>query len=473
MTFNSPLFLFLFIPSFFAVYYVADKKLRRVVALIGSFLFFSWGNAIYIPLMVGLILWNYAFGRKLGASAGEKSSQKILWAGIAGNLFVLLIFKTITSYEITWLPNNFQKSLVGVAFPLGLSYITFQTISYLADVFKGSIKTEYNLLNFSLYVMLFPKIVVGPITRYKKVSSALPMPDPSQNDVVNGIRRFIRGFAKKILIADMLAPLVDAAFKLGPESIHTETAWLALFAYALQIYYDFSGYTDMALGLGKMMGFEFEENFNFPYVSQSLGEFWRRWHISLSTWFRDYVFFPLERRRLKYFGQPINIFIVFLLTGLWHGVTLPFIVWGSLHGIFLVIENLFLGRLLKKTWQPIRYLYTFSTILFTWIFFRSHSLNFAWNYLLRLLGRLNTYVPPTFSQSTPLPFIEPSFTIAFIAGVIFSVPLVPWLGNQLNKFPTANSFMVIVRDAILLLAFVASIAFMATRGFAPGIYGGF
>lgn len=477
MLFNSPLFLFLFLPFFFAVYFAADKKVRRIVGLLGSLLFFSWGNTLYIPLILGIILWNFAIGQKLGAQAKTERSQKLLWLGIMGNLLTLALFKLFATYGSDWLTNigitltqEQHERFSSIAFPLGLSYIVFQTISYLVDIFKGSLKNSANLLEFSLYVLLFPKIIVGPITRYKTVADSLSAPEPTRDDVADGIRRFIGGLAKKILIADLLAPLVDAAFKLGPHAIQTHIAWLAIIAYTLQIYFDFSGYTDMALGLGRMMGFQLGENFNAPYISQSVGEFWRRWHISLSTWFRDYVFFPLERRRLKWIGQPLNILIVFLLTGLWHGITLPFIIWGVLHGIFLVAENLFLGRWLRKAYRPLRHAYTLAAILLTWIFFRSPYLGFATDYIARMFGLLDGYIQPAFSQSTPLPFIEPSFQIAFVAGFFLSLPIGDFLkgNNFVGMLP-----LQILKDAVLFLLLVASLAVMASSTFAPGIYGSF
>ena len=475
MIFNSPLFLFLFLPFFFVIYYVADKNLRRIVGIIGSFLFFSWGQTFYIPIMAGIILWNFYFARNFKK---EISKKYLLWVGIAGNLALLIFFKIISTYGIDWMlsagmPQRVTDLFNKLGFPLGLSYITFQAISYLVDVYKKRVDAETSLLNFALYIMLFPKILVGPITRYKKVANSLSTPQINKEDIANGIRRFLRGLAKKVLIADILAKLVNAAFKLGPESILPYIAWLAIIAYALQIYFDFSGYTDMALGLGMMMGFDLGENFNFPYIAQSIGDFWRRWHISLSIWFRDYVFYPLERKRIKFFGRQFNIMIVFLLTGLWHGITETFIFWGFLHGVFLVLENLFLGRTLKKTFRPIRHIYTLTSILLTWIIFRSPTLSFAWDYILRLLNLYKTYTPPSFAQSTPLPFIEPTFWLAFFSALTLSMPIFPYIEKTLNKYPKIAFPSRVLNDAFLFLLLIASLAMMVSSQFAPGIYGGF
>ncbi len=475
MIFNSPLFLFLFIPFFFVIYYVADKNLRRIVGIIGSFLFFSWGQTLYIPIMIGIIIWNFYFARNLKK---EKYRKHLLWLGIAGNLALLAFFKIISTYGVDWMltvgmPQRVTDLFNKLGFPLGLSYITFQAISYLVDVYKKRVDAESSLLNLALYIMLFPKILVGPITRYKTVASSLSAPEINKEDIAKGIRRFLRGLAKKVLIADVLAKLVNAAFDLGAESILPHIAWLAIVAYALQIYFDFSGYTDMALGLGTMMGFSLGENFNFPYISQSIGEFWRRWHISLSTWFRDYVFYPLERKRIKFFGRQLNIMIVFLLTGLWHGITETFIFWGFLHGVFLVLENLFLGRALKKTFRPIRHIYTLTSILLTWIIFRSPTLSFAWDYILRLLNLYQSYTPPSFAQSTPLPFVEPTFWLAFFSALTLSLPILPYVEKVLNKYPKAVFPSRVLSDAFLFLFFIASLAMMVSSQFTPGIYGGF
>ena len=253
---------------------------------------------------------------------GSKTSLFLLWAGALATIALLIGFKL-------W---------VDVKYPLGLSYVTFQVIAYFFEVYKNRLDSEKDLLNFSFYLLLFPKIPVGPITRYSQLRDQIINIQVEPSDVADGIRRFITGFAKKALIADTLAKVVTPIFNLSSPTISPSIAWLVIISYSLQLYFDFSGYTDMAIGIGRMMGFRFMENFNFPYISKNIGEFWRRWHISLSSWFRDFVFFPLERRRLKWIGQPVNILIVFILTGLWHGLTSNFVIWGLIHGLALVFE---------------------------------------------------------------------------------------------------------------------------------------
>jgi alginate O-acetyltransferase complex protein AlgI len=297
----------------------------------------------------------------------------------------------------------------------------------------------------------------------------LPAPQLAPLEIAEGIRRFLRGFAKKILIADVLAATVNAVFDVPVGAYPPFIGWLALIGFALQIYFDFSGYTDMAIGLAAMMGFRFIENFNYPYIAQSIGDFWRRWHISLSTWFRDYVFYPLERHRLPVIGQSLNILIVFLLTGLWHGVTMNFIVWGLLHGFFIVLEGAFLNRWLQGAWRPIRHVYALAAILLTWMVFQSPSLRYAIDFLKLLFGQLPVQFTLPFLDTMPLPFIEPSFVLAFVAGILLSLPLGSALQVRIEKsFP-----LTVAGDLVLLALFVLSLGMMASSKFLPGIYESF
>ncbi|MBN1303396.1 MAG: MBOAT family protein [Anaerolineales bacterium] len=483
MHFNTPLFLFLFLPFFFTIYFASDTKTRRIVGLLGSLVFYAWGEALYIFLMAGLILLNYWICIKIG---NKNSGKRFvwMWLGVGINTLALLAFKVLITFGVSWIaklglpvPERLLTWLGELVFPLGLSYIAFQLISYVIDVYKG-LPAEKNLLNFSLYVMLFPKILVGPIMRFKAVADQLPAPPVNRTKIADGIRRFIRGLAKKVLIADTLAKLVEVVFNVTVlEGLQPGIAWLGIVAYALQIYFDFAGYTDMALGLGNMMGFHLPENFNFPYLAQSVGDFWRRWHISLSSWFRDYVFYPLERRRIRFIGQPLNILIVFLLTGLWHGLTTNFILWGLLHGAFLVLETLFLGRLLQRIFRPIRHFYALSALLLTWVFFRAPTPQFAWLFLQKLAGGTTGYSPLPFSKTSPLPFLEPSFWLAFTAGILLSLPLAPALKdlftNWKKRYQILELPLQVLSDAALLGLFVFSVAVIASSKFLPGIYGGF
>ena len=469
MNFNTALFLFLFLPLFLITYFFSQPLWRPVLGILASLLFYAWGDAHNLILLVALILVNYYLGRYLV----ERPARWVLPVGLIINLGVLVFFKLFIAYQFdmflgldVYLPEPARGWLGSLTFPLGLSYISFQLMSYLLDVHKGSVQPEKNLVTFAFYVLMFPKLLVGPIVRYRTLAEQLPAPEMDAAQIADGIRRFLRGFAKKILIADVLATTVSAVFGLPVEASTPVLGWLALIGFALQIYFDFSGYTDMAIGLAAMMGFRFIENFNYPYMAQSIGEFWRRWHISLSTWFRDYVFYPLERRRLPVIGQSLNILIVFLLTGLWHGVTISFIVWGLLHGLFIVMEGVFLNRWLQRVWRPIRHVYAIAAILLTWLVFHSPDLTYAFDFLKLLFGQVPAQITLPFLDTMPLPFIEPSFLLAFVVGVLLSVPLLPVLQTRVVKsFP-----MTLASDLILLALFVLSLGMLASSTFLPGIY---
>ena len=411
--------------------------------------------------MLGLVLFAYLMARGISRWRGQRTSLFLLWAGVLATIALLIGFKL-------W---------VGVKYPLGLSYVTFQVIAYFFEVYNHRVESEKDLINFSFYLLLFPKIPVGPITRYSQLRDQIINIQVEPLDVADGIRRFILGFAKKALIADTLARVVTPIFNLSSPTISPSIAWLVIISYSLQLYFDFSGYTDMAIGVGRMMGLRFMENFNFPYISKSIGEFWRRWHISLSSWFRDFVFFPLERRRLKWIGQPVNILIVFVLTGLWHGIASNFVIWGLIHGLALVFETTFLGRKFRTLWTPLQHVYALGVILVSWVFFRSPTPHFALFFLRRLLGDVRGLKVLPFDLTSPLPFIEPTFVLALLLGILFSLPVSQWLSNLSKRIPDDRLVLKFAvqafSDLSLIFILVASIAATASSTFAPGIYGKF
>jgi alginate O-acetyltransferase complex protein AlgI len=459
--FNSSLFLFFFLPLFMILFYFSDKRGKLLIGIGSSLIFYAWGNLIFLPLMLCLITINYFIGRNLRITAIGKKGSRLIWIGVLINIGTLVFFKI-------W---------QGIGFPLGLSYVSFQLISYLLDVNKKTIESENDFLKFSFYILLFPKILVGPITRYGPLKEQIGKFDVTPEGIAAGIRRFIIGLAKKILIADMLAKITNPVFGLEKPVIAPWLAWFVLVSFSLQLYFDFSGYTDMAIGLGQMMGLRFLENFNFPYISKSISEFWRRWHISLSSWFRDYVFYPLERKRLKWLGQPINILVVFSLTGLWHGITWNYLVWGMLHGSAIVFENTELGRRLRSFWRPIQHLYALSIILISWVFFRSPGIYFALRFLLRLAGDVRGLSPLIFQATNPLPIIDSTVILAFIFGLIFCFPIGQQIEKMINNF-VRDDFGIklpfqIVYDIFLFLLFLISVAALISSSFAPGLYGKF
>jgi alginate O-acetyltransferase complex protein AlgI len=472
MNFNTALFLFLFLPFFLLPYFIAQPRWRPLLGIIASLLFYAWGDAVNLILIFGLILLNYWLGLQLGA----KSPKWALPFGLLVNIWVLFAFKWFIVYGervipvfAEYLPERISNWLGSLTFPLGLSYISFQLISYLIDVHKGIVRSEKSLLSFTFYILLFPKLLVGPIVRYHALAEQLLTPTLEANQVADGIRRFLRGFAKKILIADTLAKVVNAIFSLPVGATTPETGWLGLIGYALQIYYDFSGYTDMAIGLASMMGLQFTENFNNPYMAQSIGDFWRRWHISLSSWFREYIFYPLERMRIPFLGQSFSILIVFVLTGLWHGFAVEFVIWGLLHGFFVMIESLFLNRWLQATFRPIRHVYTLAVILITWLIFRAPNLEYAGDFLLFLLGKRHEIFQLSFTETSPLPFIEPTFIMAFVAGILLALPI----GSVIQSRAAKSFPLSVATDLFLLALFVLSVGVMISNQFLPGIYESF
>jgi alginate O-acetyltransferase complex protein AlgI len=482
MQFNAPYFLFLFLPICFIIYFAADRKYKNLVALASSLVFFAWGQLFYLPIMFFIIVINFFLGSFIEKRRGKPEiARRFLFIGVALNLIILITFKLASVYgQFLSLPKGVVEFLLQANIPLGLSYITFQVIAYLIDVNEEVHDSEKNFLNFALYILLFPKIITGPIARYRDIGASLGEREVTVAQVSHGARRFIIGLAKKALIADQLAQIVDPAFALNSPSFTTGIAWLVLLGYALQLYFDFSGYTDMAIGLGQMLGFRFVENFNYPYLARSITDFWRRWHISLSSWFRDYVFVPLEfarRRSGGAFRQQTHILIVFMLTGLWHGVTLNFVLWGLLHGLAIALEMSGFGRWLKKAWAPLQHVYALGVVLFGWVFFRSPTLAYAGQFFARLAGVQQGVTTLPFSQTQPLPIIENSVWLAFALGILFSVPLIPSLRGSFQqfqkRFPVVKWPIVVSYDLILLVLLIASVSATVSANLVASIYGGF
>jgi alginate O-acetyltransferase complex protein AlgI len=483
MELSSTLFLFLFLPVFLLIYLVSAQRLRLPIVLVASIIFLTWGGRMALAWLGCILISGYLVGLAI-VMVKEKSnhSKKWLWVGIGINLALLSFFKFSTAYGadgFAWfhLPQNWVAPVAGLAVPIGLSYVTFQMISYLVDVWKGNTTVEKNFIALSAYLLFFPKLISGPITRYKPFALQMEQLNPSTDDIATGFRRLLAGFVKRALIANQLALMANAVFNLPTANIEPKFAWLALIAYTLQIFFDFSGYTDMAIGLGIMIGVRLPENFDFPYISQSISEFWRRWHITLSTWFREYVFYPLERQRFRWAGQQINILIVFLLTGLWHGFKPTFIVWGLLHGFALALESLGLGRLLKQAWQPIRHVYTLVIVAVGWVFFRSNSIRFSYWFFRRLAGDTSGLTLLPFSVSTPMPFIEPSFILALMAGVFFALPISSiWKQIRLGLEKRQEYFFFpfqIFEDVALVLLFILGLALLLSNTFLPNLYAKF
>ncbi len=422
MLFSSMTFLFVFMPLVMAVYFLSKKEIRNYVLLIASIIFYAWGEPRYLAIMIITILVNYA-----GAILLDKhySSRQRLWIvslTIVLDLSFLFYFKYfnfVVDNINGVLATDFQ--LLDVIMPIGISFYTFQAMSYLIDVYRREVPAQKDVYKLALYIVLFPQLVAGPIVKYHDVCEQIDNRTIEFKNVIIGFKRFITGLAKKVLIANTLAEVVDKIFAQAPENLTTGVSWLGAVAYCLQLYYDFSGYSDMAIGLGLMFGFRFLENFNYPYISKSITEFWRRWHISLATWFKLYLYIPLGGNRKGAVRTYWNLFAVFLVTGIWHGAAWSYVAWGIWNGIFIVIERFFgLDKDKNDRWyvSAAKYVYAFFAIVWGMIIFRAESLSYAYEYICRMLHIDVTKHLPDYDYG-----VNNKFAIMLIVGLICAMPV--------------------------------------------------
>lgn len=390
MVFSSLTFLFLFFPIVIGVYYLCPRALRNLWLLAASLLFYAWGEPVYIRLMVASILFNYLCG--LGVAALQKREKKgiaktLLILCVVGNIGALGVFKyaDLLIGTINGIAGS-HLALLELALPIGISFYTFQALSYVIDVYRGTVAAQKNPITFGTYIALFPQLIAGPIVQYKTVEEQLSCRRETTAQFAAGIGRFTVGLGKKVLIANQVGALWDTVSALPQAQLTAGTAWLGALAFTFQIYFDFSGYSDMAIGLGKMLGFEFLENFDYPYLSCSITEYWRRWHISLGTWFREYVYIPLGGNRHGLSRQILNLIIVWGLTGLWHGASWNFLLWGLYYGVILIVEKVWLLRPLQKAPAAVQHLYSLLLIILGWIIFALTDFSAIGGYFAALFG---------------------------------------------------------------------------------------
>ncbi len=427
MIFSSLVFLFLFLPIVLIFYYLVNKKLKNIVLLIASLLFYAWGEPKYVFLMLGSIFFNYIFGIKV-ASNNQKEKKTWLIISIIFNISGLVIFK-YSNFLVDNANNllNININIPTIALPLGISFFTFQTMSYVIDVYKKDGRVQKNIFDLALYISLFPQLVAGPIVRYQTVDEQISKRSHSCEKFAEGVNRFVCGLAKKVILSNQLGLIADGVFSTNIASLSISEAWVGIICYSLQIYFDFGGYSDMAIGLGKMFGFDFLENFNYPYISQSVSEFWRRWHISLSSWFKDYVYIPLGGNRVSPIKQYRNLFVVWSLTGIWHGANWTFLTWGIYYGILIGIEKAFLDKLLKKAPRIFRHIYLLLLVMIGWVFFRSENIVQASQFIKVLFGiGSNSIYNYSFVS-----YINESGYIIILA-IIFATPIIPKLKSILK-----------------------------------------
>ncbi|HIZ19645.1 MAG TPA: MBOAT family protein [Firmicutes bacterium] len=390
MVFSSLLFLFYFLAAVLLVYFLLPKKLKNAWLLISSLFFYAWGEPVYVVIMILVIVADYVLGLLIEKRKDEgriRAARVTLIVGIVLNLATLGFFKYANFLigNLNAIP-GVSIPLLDLALPIGISFYTFQSMSYVIDVYRGDVRAQRNIISFGTYVALFPQLIAGPIVQYKTIDQQLNNRTESFDLFGDGVRRFITGLGKKVLLANTIGVIWSQVSAMDTAEVPVLTAWIGILAYTFQIYFDFSGYSDMAIGLGKMFGFHFLENFNYPYMSKSITEFWRRWHISLSTWFRDYVYIPLGGNRR---GLPIqirNILVVWLLTGIWHGASWNFVAWGLFFGVLLIAEKLFLLKWLEKAPGFVGRIYTMLMVILSWALFAFDSLSAGFSFIGAMFG---------------------------------------------------------------------------------------
>ena len=462
MLFSSISFLYCFLPVVLIMYYIAPGILKNTVLLAASLFFYAWGEPVYVLLMALTIAIGYVFGLLLDKYRETKAAKPLLFVSTAINLGFLGYFKYADFFiENFNAATGLSVSLLNIALPIGISFYTFQLVSYLIDVYRGDVPSQKNPINLAAYITMFPQLIAGPIVRYSDVEKQLRHRTIDFEKIADGITRFVIGLAKKVLLANQLGEFVDI-FR-GTDEKSVLFYWVYAFAYAMHIYFDFSGYSDMAIGLGKMLGFEFCENFNYPFISKSISEFWRRWHMSLGTWFRDYVYIPLGGNRVSKPRWIFNILVVWMLTGFWHGANWNFILWGLYFAILLVAEKL-LAPILKKM-KIINHIYVIFLILISFIIFNAVDLSQAATDIGGLFGAGGI---PAVSDET-LYYVR-SYAVMLVLGVIGSTPAVKTLVNKIKATEKGEKIIYVLRPFAVIALMLLVTAYLADGSFNPFLY---
>jgi alginate O-acetyltransferase complex protein AlgI len=475
--FTEPTFLFVFLPVLLALYQLPGMRYRNWLLLAGSIIFYTRGAGSFTWLVLALIAFNYAAARVIDRYRATLLGRWLLAGAVAIDLLVLATFK-YADFVVGNLNTAMELAgaqpfaLPGVLLPIGISFFTFHAISYVVDVYRQDAAAQKRPVEAALYLLVFPQLVAGPIVRYRQIADQLSSRLTSLDDFGYGVRRFIIGLSKKMLIANTLAVPADQIFAMPAAELTMAHAWTGVACYTLQIYFDFSGYSDMAIGLGRMFGFRFPENFNYPYIAASIQDFWRRWHMSLSAWFRDYVYIPLGGNRTSTGRLYFNLVLVFFLCGLWHGASWTFVVWGLYHGIFLVLERVGLAARISALASPLRHAYALLVVMAGWVFFRADTLTGAAAMLAAMAGAGGT-VPATYA---PAWYWNTEVLLAFLAGVVGATPVLPALARRLARrdeeagIGTLTWQGSLAAVVALLTMFSASLMLSAARSYNPFIY---
>jgi len=472
MVFSSSIFLFWFLPIFLGVYFLVDRRYKNAVALLASLVFYGFGSPKFLFVLLLSIFIDFFLVRQIDKSENAKRRKLFLVFSVILNIGLLAYFKYANFFV-----DNFNVLLAAfgtapvrwtkVVLPIGISFFTFQKMSYSVDVYRKTSAPLQNIADYALFIMLFPQLIAGPIVRYNEIADQIT--DRAANETTDnrilGFYRFVIGLSKKMLIANILAKYVDQVFALPTAEIGLSTAWLGILAYTFQIYFDFSGYSDMAIGMGRMMGFKFPENFNNPYISQSVSEFWKRWHITLGSWMMDYLYIPLGGNRKSKLRTYINLWIVFFLSGLWHGAAWTFVAWGAFHGLFIVMDKMFWLKTSKRIGKMPRVLITFVIVMIGWVLFRADTIDYAVHYVGAMFGT---------NGSLPTLFVDQQFVITLIIAVFFSFFGLTKAGDKaLDFFFKRKSYNIgqyIWVGFLMIMLLVFSASFILKGSFNPFIY---
>ena len=466
MLFSSTTFIFMFLTLLLILYFpIKNIKYRNIILLIFSLIFYSWGEPKYIFLMLITVLIAYVFGLLIDKYRNDKKKSKLfLVISVILILLNLFIFKYL-DFSIGIINSVFKTNigLTKLVLPIGISFYTFQILSYVIDLYWGKVGVQKNYFRLLLYVSFFPQLIAGPIVRYETVEKEISDRKTTLDGFISGFKRFIWGLAKKVIVANNVAIFCDYIYN-NYSSYGSNILWVAAVCYTLQIYFDFSGYSDMAIGLGKMFGFNFLENFNYPYIATSITDFWRRWHISLSTFFRDYVYIPLVGNRVSKIKFVRNIFIVWLLTGIWHGASYNFILWGLYYAILLLIEKLFTGKYIEKLPKVLKILYSLFFITLGWVIFRVENINDLILVIKKMFSFNNTSFITLFNNNAILISTIPYI----ILGIFLSLPIDKWFKTKVDK--SNGIVLTLIEDLILGVLFGISVMFLVSNSYNPFIY---
>lgn len=447
------------------MYYLSPKKFKNAILLLTSLVFYAWGEPIYIFLMIGTIIFDYIMALQIDKYKRQRKKSRLLFIiTLLVNVVILVFFKYI-GFIIGNINTLFSINIYfeELALPVGISFYTFQVLSYIVDVYLGKVPAQRSLVSFGAYVTMFPQLVAGPIVRYESIEEQLNYRDESLEKFGEGVERFIQGLGKKVLLANNIGMVWTAISAMDLGNMSVLTAWIGIIAYTFQIYFDFSGYSDMAIGIGKMFGFDFTENFNFPYISKSATEFWRRWHISLGSWFREYIYIPLGGNRVTLGKQIRNIFAVWFLTGLWHGASWNFIVWGLYYGVILLLEKMVFKNILEKTPNSIKHAYTLLLVVIGWVFFASTDLTMAINYIKVMFGIGNNPL----IDNTGIYYLYTN-AIMFVILAICSTPIVKIILDNI-VIKSRTKYVNISLIVYMLILFLAT-AYLVNETYNPFLY---